>query len=237
MNRSTRTLIFSMTLAVAAIGATSAFAGSPAEPGQVTFNAGADFVSDYVVNGVSQTGGDATLQLYLEAEANGFYAGAWMSGVDFGGANGDDVELDLYLGYRNVFANGFYLDAGYARYYYNDTGDCCGELKLTGVIPVGDSFGIEGYVAYDPQSGNVNRSATLAFSVNDRLGISARFGGSDSYNNDYWDVGGVWAFNDSISAGVRYYGASTGDEGIVLNLSLATSAHRFSRLLGAPFGR
>jgi uncharacterized protein (TIGR02001 family) len=210
-------------------------AASASQAGEVTFAGGLDYVSDYVSNGISQTNGKPTLQAYIEADLNGFYAGTWISGVDFG--NADSAEIDLYLGYRTTFDNGFFLDAGYARYLYDDTGDCCGEFKVTGVIPVQDKLGLEGYVAYDPSSGNFNKAATLAYAVTDRFGLSGTYGRTDSNSNTYWHVGASMAFNDYFSGDIRYHGADSGDEGVVFKLSLATSQDNFARLLAAPFGR
>jgi uncharacterized protein (TIGR02001 family) len=212
---------------------------SPALAEGVTFYAGVDATSDYVSNGISQTGGKPALQAYLEVDANGFYAGTWLSNVDFG--TNDDVEIDLYLGYRTRFDSGFYLDVGYAHYFYDDSGNCCGsccgEVKLAGVYPILKNLGLEGYLAFDPVTDNLNKRATLAYALNDQLGLSAAYGETDSNKNQYWQVGASYAFTDYLSADVRYHGAQSGDEGLVLTLSLATTQQSFARLLAAPFGR
>lgn len=201
----------------------------------VTFYAGVDATSDYISNGVSQTGGKPALQAYIEVDSNGFYAGTWLSQVDFG--TNDNVEIDLYLGYRTRFDSGFYLDVGYAHYFYDDSGSCCGELKLTGVYPVLENMGLEGYLAYDPVAENFNKRATLAYAVTEQFGLSAAYGKTDFNNNEYWHVGASYAFSNFVSASLAYHGAQTGDEGLVFTLSLATTQDSFARLLAAPFGR
>jgi len=199
------------------------------------YYAGVDVTSNYVSNGVSQTNGKPALQGYLEIAKNGFYAGTWLSRVDFG--TNDSVEIDLYLGYRNRFDSGFFLDIGYAQYLYNDSGSCCGEIKLTGIYPIMENMGLEGYLAYDPVAHNLNKSATLAYAATEQFGLSATYGESDFNNTEHWQIGASYAFTNHLSAGLAYYGAQSGDEGLVFTLSLATTQDSFARLLAAPFGR
>ena len=201
---------------------------------EISYNAGMDYTSNYVSNGVTQTNGKPTLQAFVEAKLNGFYAGTWISGVDFG--NGDELEVDLYLGFRTTFENDLFLDVGYAQYLYDDTGNCCGEFKLTGAYPILEDLGLVGYVAYNPKSGDFNKSVTLAYAFNDQFGISGKYGKTDFNDNEYWQVGASMAFTEIISGGVVYHGAETGDEGLVFTLSLATDQSNFARLLTNPFG-
>lgn len=207
---------------------------APLHAGDLNYSAGLDYTSNYVSNGVTQTNGKPAVQAFYELDMNGFYAGTWISGVDFG--NGDNLEVDLYLGYRTTFASEFYLDVGYARYLYDNSGDCCGEMKLTGAYQIVRDLGLVGYVAYNPDSGDFNKSVTLAYEVNDRFGLSGKYGKTDFNNNEYWQVGASLAFNDLLSGKVVYHGAETGDEGLVFTLSLATNQSNFARLLTNPFG-
>ncbi|MBK0327395.1 hypothetical protein I5535_08815 [Rhodobacteraceae bacterium F11138] len=196
---------------------------------------GVDVVSDYVSNGVSQTDGKAAIQPYVEATMRGFYAGLWASNVDFD--DGDDWEIDVYLGYRRLFANDLFMDVGYARYFYDDSGDCCGEAKLTLGYPLGDQFGVTGYVAYNPVSDDFNRRVTLAYEPTPNLGFAGAYGYSDGYDHEYWNVGGSYSINDTWSVGLVYQGSGSGDEGLVLRLSLGSLETPLFRLLGAPLQR
>ena len=57
--------------------------------------------SDYQWRGVSQTDGNAAIQVGVEHERNGFYGGLWTSNVDF---NDDtNIEYDLYGGYSGEY--------------------------------------------------------------------------------------------------------------------------------------
>ncbi len=201
---------------------------------ELSYSAGIDYTSNYISNGVTQTRGKPTVQAFVELDLNGFYAGSWISGVDFG--NGDKLEVDLYLGYRTVLANDLFLDVGYAQYLYDDTGNCCGEFKLTGAYPILKDLGLVGYVAYNPKSGDFNKSVTLAYSFTDEFGIAGKYGKTDFNDNEYWQVGASMAFSEFVSGNIAYHGAETGDEGLVFTLSLATNQSNFARLLTNPFG-
>lgn len=205
------------------------------EEGGVSYLFGVDIVSNYVSNGVTQSDGKPAIQPYFEIGLNGFYAGTWMSNVDFG--DDDDWEIDLYLGYRNLFANDLFVDVGYARYLYDHSGDCCGEAKLTLGYPLADQFGVTGYVAYDPQAENFNRRMTLAYEATPDLGFAAVYGYSDANAHEYWSVGASYTFNEIWSAGLKYEGSGSGDEGLVLRISLGNLQTPLVRLLGAPFDR
>ncbi|WP_424984899.1 TorF family putative porin [Microbulbifer sp. S227A] len=213
----------------------AAGASGAQDTGAVRYVFGVDVVSNYVSNGRTQSDGKPAIQPYFEVELNGFYAGTWLSNVDFG--DNDDWEIDLYVGYRNLFANDLFMDVGYARYLYDDSGDCCGEAKLTLGYPLTDQFGLTGYVAYDPRAGNFNRSVTLAYEPTAKLGFAGIYGYSDSNAHEYWSVGASYTFDDTWSAGVRYEGSGSGDEGLVFRVSLGNLQTPLFRLLGAPFQR
>ena len=76
--------------------------------------------SDYQWRGVSQTDGNAAIQVGVEHERNGFYGGLWTSNVDF---NDDtNIEYDLYGGYSGEYKSLSY-DVGYISYKYDGSTD------------------------------------------------------------------------------------------------------------------
>ena len=99
----------------------SAAALSMPAMGQVTGNVGA--VSNYYFRGITQTNDEVAIQGGFDfADASGFYAGAWLSNVDFGGK--EDAEVDLYAGYGGTFGDsGVSWDAGAIYYLYPGGGD------------------------------------------------------------------------------------------------------------------
>ena len=89
----------------------------------VTFNAA--ITNDYLFRGLSQTSGDAAAQGGADVTMGMFYAGAWLSNVDFGPTANDpsnktSIEYDLYAGVRPVLGP-VNLDLGVVRYGYTDS--------------------------------------------------------------------------------------------------------------------
>lgn len=76
--------------------------------------------SDYLFNGISQTGHKPALQGSLDwSAASGVYASLWASNVDFD--EGTNLEVDGYLGYVTDLPLGLNLDTGLAYYSYHGT--------------------------------------------------------------------------------------------------------------------
>ncbi|MBU3750980.1 MAG: hypothetical protein FGM52_11110, partial [Mycobacterium sp.] len=99
---------------LAAFAATAALALGTAAQAQdkpeFSFNVGA--ASDYVFRGFSQT--DSGPQVYGGADMSIgiFYAGTWLSNVDFGDST--DMEYDLYAGFKPTVGP-VSLDVGIVR--------------------------------------------------------------------------------------------------------------------------
>lgn len=78
----------------------------------------AAIATDYMFRGVSQTDGEAALQLGADLNFdNGFYVGVWGSNVDFGEGS-PDVELDTYIGWNHDLTERLNLDLMVNRYNY-----------------------------------------------------------------------------------------------------------------------
>lgn len=195
---------------------------------------GVTLTSNYVSNGVTQSNDKPAIQPYLEVEVNGFYSGFWASSVDL--PVNDKTELDLYAGYRRNYENGLFIDVGYARYFYNDSGDCCGEAKITLAYNIEDRIGLKVAVAYNPDSENFNNRLSAAYTLTETFALSGGYGKNDGYSNNYWDVGATYEFNEFVKADARYYGASSGDEGLVASLIFGSASETFGRLFTQPFG-
>ena len=205
-------------------------ASFPAKAQEVRYLAGIDFTSNYVVNGISDSNDKPAIQPYFEFSIDGFYVGTWMSTVELGA---DSVEVDLYAGYRKAFDNGLAFSAGYAHYFYDDTGSCCGEYILTLAYLIND-FGIDTYTAYNPDGATFNNRLSAAYAISDDLGVFASYGYKQSTKNEYGHLGVSYAFNDITSASLRYHNAKTGFEGLVFTLSLANQQGSLRRLLLNP---
>lgn len=75
--------------------------------------------SDYLFNGISQTGEDPAIQGSFDIGFdNGFYVGTWASNVDFGSGDDANAEWDFYAGYSQDFADGWNYDLMINQYTY-----------------------------------------------------------------------------------------------------------------------
>lgn len=80
------------------------------------------FTSDDVWRGSTQTLGKPAVQGGLKiTTANGFYASAWGSNVDFGPAIGANLEVDTTLGWNHAIGKDWSIDASAVRYNYPHT--------------------------------------------------------------------------------------------------------------------
>ena len=82
------------------------------------------FYSDYLVNGISQTGNKPAAQASIDYSyvPLNVYAGIWVSNIDGSkvGFDGAHMETDYYLGWGKSWEN-FKMDIGAVRYHYYRT--------------------------------------------------------------------------------------------------------------------
>jgi uncharacterized protein (TIGR02001 family) len=148
----------------------------------LSFNAAV--VSDYVFRGISQTRFDPALQAGVNYNFgdSGFYAGAWGSNIDFGPADGSDVEVDFLVGYNVDLSDDWNLDLGVTRYNY-----------------LGSNTGVDD--DYSEFIGSVGYKEMLTFT----LGYANNYVGVSSEKQLYFGVAGSWevgnGFNLTAGAG------------------------------------
>lgn len=95
--------------------------GEATSPHSISANIGA--VSNYVWRGVTQTGDQPAIQGGLDyGHASGFYAGTWLSNIDWG-AGSPTYELDGYLGYGGSINDDLSWDLNGIYYAYPDGRD------------------------------------------------------------------------------------------------------------------
>lgn len=150
--------------------------------------------SNYMSRGVTQSGDRPALSFGLEAERSGFYAGLWGSSVRLAP---DNLELDLYAGYRFSVGTASF-DIGYARYLYDSSGDCCGEVY--GLFEVAAApVTVFGGLYWDPSARSANDlHLGLRYGFLDRFEASAQVGRAAGGIN-YGVLGLAWQFNESVS--------------------------------------
>lgn len=178
---------------------------------------GVAVTSRYMSRGVAQSDGVA-VQGYVEPSYGIFYAGVWASTVDLAP---DDVEIDLYIGVRPTFGD-LSFDIGYAHYFYDRTGSCCGEIygKATYAFTEEFSAGVELY--FDPDAsafyGSLNGAVVLPYDFTLSAAVGTNFEGSVD-----WNAGVSYTFAETLTLDLRYHDARTEPSRFVATLSLDTS--------------
>jgi uncharacterized protein (TIGR02001 family) len=136
-------------------------------------------VSDYNWRGITQTSQDPALQAGIDyAHASGFYVGAWGSNVDFGNCCDENVEVDLYTGFRG--GETVTWDVGLIYYFYPGADD----LDFPEIyVGLGWEW-LSGKISYSNDFGNYDESAfyyeaNAAYELPANFGINAHLGFSD----------------------------------------------------------
>jgi uncharacterized protein (TIGR02001 family) len=211
-----KTLKFSLLAAVGAMSLGTAAHAQDESKVSFAFNVGA--ASDYVFRGVSQTDEDPQVFGGADATFGIFYAGVWLSNVDFGpgDANG---EYDLYIGAKPVLG-AVTFDFAAIRYSYFNEAKASDwtywEFKGAASVAVGPAT-LGAAVFYSPDfTGPVSDDDATYFEVNAAFGIpntKASISGALGYQtiegpgNNYttWNVGVGYAITDHIAIDVRYH--------------------------------
>ena len=101
--------------------------------------------------------------------------------------------MDVNPGYRAETAGGFSYEVGYSRnFYQNDGGNCCGDVKHSLGLPLGDTFKDTFEAANDPDPTLSNVYVGLEFLANDKITLSANYGTyqvADAGIEQGWDRG------------------------------------------------
>jgi uncharacterized protein (TIGR02001 family) len=213
-----KTLKLSLLAAVGAL-ALAGSAQAADRPLGLALNAGG--ASDYMFRGLSQTGHKAQAFAGADVSSGMFYAGTWISNVDFGGAA--NLEYDLYAGVKPVLGP-VTFDFGAIRYGYNHEKALdldYWEFKAAGSMAAGPAT-VGAAFFYSPDftgPGNVNgyyyevnASVPITgskFSVSGALGHQALQGPGD-YTT--WNLGLGYAATDSVGIDFRYWDTANSSE-------------------------
>ena len=193
---STLTLVSAPTLAVEGLSA----------------NIGA--ISNYLWRGVSQTDDAAAISGGIDySTASGFYAGTWVSNVDFG----DDAsfELDLYLGYSGTINENIGYDVGYIYYAYPDSAESdndneydFGELYANisfANITLGANYGIHNDDGAQWADKALYLAADAEFKVAEGLALNLHIGHysfDDNFDDDDYTDYGISLSKNSFTFGL-----------------------------------
>lgn len=170
--------------------------------------------SDYVFRGISQTNGGPAIQGSMDYTNGMFYAGAWGSNVDFGGA--ESMELDLYAGITPT-TGPISWDLSVVGYFYPGAADAGAEFDyyegIAGAsFDVTEQVSVGGQVAYSPEYFGETGSGMYyeingGYAVNDALSFSAAYGVQDvdDFGDSYstWNIGAAYAMH-GFNLGLTY---------------------------------
>jgi uncharacterized protein (TIGR02001 family) len=205
-----------------AVIAPAAGPGTADEAPALTWNLA--LTSDYVFRGISQTDFGPAAQGGLDysfGHGSGLYVGAWASGVDYGDADGPDVELDTYAGWSHDVSDAWNLDLSLVHYAYLGSSDAYGNvdyLEAIGKTTWNDAITL--MVGYAPDYANLGASTWYfnlggSWDVGHDVALNAGIGhtkfsdGLGSY--DDWNLGLSRQFGP-VNAAINYYDTS-GDTG------------------------
>ncbi|MFT3996221.1 MAG: TorF family putative porin [Asticcacaulis sp.] len=174
-------------------------AGSASAEGAFSFNLGV--TNDYVWRGVSQTDEKVAFQGGVDYTKGIFYAGTWVSNVDFGSKA--DIELDLYAGIKPTYGD-WAFDLGVLAYTYPQEDDInFEEIKLGVSHPLGKgTVGFAAYVNTDDKFENYYE-LNGAYPITEKLSLSGAYGDYGTYTT--WNFGGSYTLVDGLALDVRYH--------------------------------
>ncbi len=198
--------------------ATTAAQAQAQEPPE--FSWGVAATSNYIFRGVTQSDDKPAVQGYVEGAFSVFYAGAWGSTVDL---DGDRFELDLYAGVRPELGD-ISFDIGYIRYFYDETGDCCGEILLGAAAPLGDAAEVGAAFYWDPEAETTWLEATAGIAAPFDLyvdGVAGADFGSLGFDGDkvYGAIGVSRTFADTATLDLRLHDSNVDPARLVLTAS------------------
>lgn len=189
---------------------------------------GVSFTTNYISDGATQSDDKPAVQGYVEGFYDIFYGGIWTSTVSFPGdpVYGDDnLEIDAYLGLRRSFGD-LDLDLSYYRYFYDQSGDCCGEFVLVAGYPMADLGAVGLEFDYDPEEDTTWLAGSMgvffldAFEVGGSVGTD--FGTKDWGERDKvaWDFGVSRGVGEIATVDLRYHDSNYDPGRLVLSMDI-----------------
>jgi len=192
-------------------GAASLFIATPALAQEVSVSGNVAISSEYVWRGVTQSNGDLAISGGFDLEAGNFYAGTWMSNVDFEDSSDTNIEWDFYAGFGGALTETAWWDVGVIYYAYPDADDLDYDfVEVYGGI--GNDFAsglsLSGYVYLDPDNENVYIEGAAGFALTDSFGVDGTVGNySFDGGGDYttFSVGATYATPVGLDLDLRYW--------------------------------
>ena len=192
-------------------GAASLAIAAPAVAQEVSVSGNVAISTDYVWRGVSQTNGDMAISGGFDLESGGFYAGTWVSNVDFNDSADTNIEWDFYAGFAGDLTENVGFDIGLIYYAYPDSSGLDYDfVELYGGLSteLGAGVGLSGYIYWDPDNENIYVEAAAGYALTETLGVDATVGNySFDGGGDYttFSVGATLATSVGLDLDFRYW--------------------------------
>lgn len=185
-------------------------------------------VSNYMWRGVSQTRNGVAVQGGVDVtHSSGFYAGTWLSNVDFKLAPKAHTEQDLYAGY-GFTAGDFAFDFKFTKYMYDNAsalnfGETHAQVSYNagdiGTFAVGTDYSHDTPIVHTDSAihyyGSYSRTLPLDLSLTATIGTydfkdSGWVGGTDS-KYSYYNIGVTKEFY-GVNVGLAYTDTNIEDD-------------------------
>lgn len=192
-------------------GAASVAVAAPAVAQEVSVSGNVAIGTEYVWRGVTQSNGDMAISGGFDLEAGNFYAGTWVSNVDFEDSSDTNIEWDFYAGFTGDLTDTVSFDLGLIYYAYPDSGDLDYDfVELYGGLSteLEAGLGLAGYIYWDPDNESFYVEGSAGYSLTDDLGIDATIGNySFDGGGDYttFSVGATLATAVGLDLDFRYW--------------------------------
>ena len=163
----------------------------------LSFDGGVTVTSNYLSDGLSETGNNPAIQPHFELGKNGFFAGVWATNLKDDAGN--RAELDLSFGYRGETGTGLGYELGYTRHFYDQTHAASSELALSLGVPVNDRLSVSGEVSYDLAEKTFGESLGAEFVLADAWTLHADVGRVEPSASVNWGAGVSYALDNRTS--------------------------------------
>ena len=182
-------------------------ASSAAMADGLSFGGGIAVTTNYLSDGLSETGNRPAVQPYFEVSKNGFYGGVFASNVR--DPDGNRVALDISAGYRGEIAAGLGYDFGYTHHFLNRTRSASGELSAAIDYPLGQRATVTAEASYDVSEKTFGGNLGAEYLLSDAWTANAVIGQSDATVGRFWGAGVAYRVNDRTSLELQYQDTAT----------------------------
>ena len=184
---------------------------------ELTFGGTVAITSNYLSDGLSETGNRPALQFQAEVGANGFYANIFASQVKDDAGNA--ASLDLSAGYRAELATAAGYDIGITQSFRNVTRNDGAEIYGSLYYPVSDRLTLTAEASYDLAEKTFGGNLGADFAATDTWALTAVAGQTDPQASPFWGLGVSHDLSATTSVALDYQDTSSTEAVYALTLN------------------